>query len=68
MGFGEQVNASGFDPDMEGAVPSTSAIWGYDGRSTWFKPEVDYHGQEFESPYLHHEKIISLKFEKFSDW
>jgi len=29
---------------------------------------VDYHGQEFESPYLHHEKIISLKFEKFSDW
>ena len=27
MGFGEQVNASGFDPDMEGALPSTPAIF-----------------------------------------
>ena len=25
MGFGEQVNASGFDPDMVGALPTTPA-------------------------------------------
>ena len=25
VGFGEQVNASGFDPDMVGALPTTPA-------------------------------------------
>ena len=33
MGFGEQANASGFDPDMVGALPTTPA--NYCGVMQW---------------------------------